>query len=694
MVPLDDHDCPGARGDPVGREDLAADIADCRLGDRIDGDVQGDRSALLGQGPHRQPLRTGRGAHRLEAEGADRKVGEEEGPGGVGGLDVSAAVVEGGDLDGGAGHGLPLRIEHPPGDGAAGFHEDIDPQMLAVEGDAGGELAGLPALRRNRLQHEGTSRVVVLQHIVEMEGAAFVGLLLAENGVFRIEGEAVVVPDQLHQPHGGPGYRGAAGIAHRAVDHRRRAGGGGADREGLRRAHRLAGIIDQPLDGELALEEGADAVAKQQKGHAPAGLQGGGLDQVGVDKIVGRVLGGGGVDLLGEKNGDVAAMFVAAGAEAGNDLGGGDDLRRRIRDGQLGAGSHGAIDGAVPVVVDGESRGGAAGHQLGARPGAGSKGDTAEAPLMQGAGGVGQHDAQFEGSCSLSREVEIIALGVEPGHQGQGAAGAAGVAEQKLVAVGDLAEGVGLAQPAEALPRGVAQAHAHGRRAGDDRQMAGAIGDLPGEPGLEVQEPGVLDLLLEAGGQGLGELLALGGGAPQVVEGAVGPIGAEEVEGEVFQRLGLGIADQNTQAGFGEVVGAVGDGALVDVRHVGRQGARRRGCDAPGLAEQTDGGIDQIRRQGPGVGKDQAVGRQGNALLADAGAQIEAPLDILRLERRWRSPRRCAGRLGDIRRWPSRPAGSFRSPCRPARRRQGRPRRWPAGRGASRPGWRSPCRCW
>ena len=56
-------------------------------------------------------------------------------------------------------------------------------------------------------------------------------------------------------------------------------------------------------------------------------------------------------------------------------------------------------------------------------------------------------------AASSAEQVEIVALGVELGHQGQGAAGAAGVAEQKLVAVGDLAGGVGLAQPAERAAR-------------------------------------------------------------------------------------------------------------------------------------------------------------------------------------------------------------------------------------------------
>ena len=86
------------------------------------------------------------------------------------------------------------------------------------------------------------------------------------------------------------------------------------------------------------------------------------------------------------------------------------------------------------------------------------------------------------------------------------------------------------------------------------------------------------------------------------------------------------------------------DRLLGDGRHVGRQRPGRRGRHAPGLAEQADHGVDQVGGQAVGVGEDQAVGGEGDPLLADPGAQVEAPLELLGLEDRGGHR---AGELGD-----------------------------------------------
>ena len=87
--------------------------------------------------------------------------------------------------------------------------------------------------------------------------------------------------------------------------------------------------------------------------------------------------------------------------------------------------------------------------------------------------------------------------------------------------------------------------------------MAGAVGDLLRPPGLEVQQAALRRGGLEEGGQRLVDLEPLGGGAAQGVEAGHRLVGAEQVEGEILQRLERLIADEDPQPGLGEVEGAV-----------------------------------------------------------------------------------------------------------------------------------------
>ena len=206
-------------------------------------------------------------------------------------------------------------------------------------------------------------------------------------------------------------------------------------------------VSTRPSTLRAAGEEGADAVAQQQKGHAPARLQGGGLDQVGVDPVVAGVLGALGGHRLVEEDRDVAAVLVAAGAEAGDDLGGGDDLRRGVGDGGLAALRHGGVDAAVAVAVDLQLVAVAhPGLQFQHRPGAGRQLDAGEMQLAQHAVGARPDDA----------EVEVAPRPAPPGSAGRGPSCSAVTSARlarslpvsdraKLVAVGDLPRSSGSA---------------------------------------------------------------------------------------------------------------------------------------------------------------------------------------------------------------------------------------------------------
>ena len=158
------------------------------------------------------------------------------------------------------------------------------------------------------------------------------GLFFSKEGITRLNGIAVIVPDELVEPNGSVRHRLTARRSYRAGHYRRRTLGSNPDRQGFGYTHRLARLINKPLGRQGMCGERTNPVTQQQKGHTAARLKHGLLDQVFLKGIVGAVLSAFFVDPLREQHGHVTAMFVAARSEVGYKLGDRHDVGGMIRD--------------------------------------------------------------------------------------------------------------------------------------------------------------------------------------------------------------------------------------------------------------------------------------------------------------------------------------------------------------------------
>ena len=367
-------------------------------------------------------------------------------------------------------------------------------------------------------------RIIVLQHVVELEGSVSSGLFLTEKGVALLRGICVFKPDQLVEFYRRVGDRLAARGAHRTLHNGRRPLGCGDDLPGVI-LHHEPRVVGKAGYADVPVEEGADAVTQKQECHPSTGLKADLGDLVGVDGIVGEVLRTFLGDPLREQERHVTSVFVAARSHPRNDLGCGHHLRALVGNRYHGAGRDPRFGDAVAVLVDGKGvipcdiR-----MQVDRRLRTRGELNAREYELLGDTGLARDNHAQVEVGVGLGGNFQLVVAGSDGGSQGEGAKVFRGLDKRDLVGVGDLAAFLAGAQAAGHLAGRVGEANPYRGRRGNHGYMAWPVGNLVGKRLLEGEQTRALDLFLEHGPEGAVQFHSLAGLAPQVVKAVVGVV--------------------------------------------------------------------------------------------------------------------------------------------------------------------------